>query len=181
MIRYPAAAHAILKYGTQCSCQIGSLRAAYLSSYARIFVAAQTRNVRSCREECTTNPADDRGPVVFDLARYGQRQSRMSVPGCDSMTHGNGLSLALFSWGAAFDLKRRPATPPSRVTASARRHAGCARTRRPVWRLRRQRGWACSRLLTIRASVRAILVSELRTVPLPQLRTHSPDGAVDRG
>jgi hypothetical protein len=33
-------------------------------------------------------------------------------PGCDSMTHGNGLPLALFSWGVAFDLKRRPATPP---------------------------------------------------------------------
>jgi hypothetical protein len=28
-------------------------------------------------------------------------------PGCDSMTHGNGLPLALFSWGVALDLKRR--------------------------------------------------------------------------
>jgi hypothetical protein len=25
-------------------------------------------------------------------------------PGCDSMTHGNGLPLALFSWGVVFDL-----------------------------------------------------------------------------
>jgi hypothetical protein len=28
-------------------------------------------------------------------------------PGCDSMTPGNGLSLALFGWGVTFDLKRR--------------------------------------------------------------------------
>jgi hypothetical protein len=32
-----------------------------------------------------------------------ERQSR----GCDSMMHGNGLPLALFSQGVAFDLKRR--------------------------------------------------------------------------
>jgi len=53
-------------------------------------------------------------------------------PGCDSMTHGNGLPFALFSWGVAFVLKRVAATPPSRVTASARRRAGPARTWRPV-------------------------------------------------
>jgi hypothetical protein len=45
--------------------------------------------------------------VVFDLARYGQRQSRMSVPGLRFDTHGTGLSLALFGWGVAFDLKQR--------------------------------------------------------------------------
>jgi hypothetical protein len=28
-------------------------------------------------------------------------------PSCDSMTHGNGLPLALFSWGVAFGLERR--------------------------------------------------------------------------
>jgi hypothetical protein len=36
--------------------------------------------ILNCSEECTTDPAADREPVVFDLARYGQRQSRMSVP-----------------------------------------------------------------------------------------------------
>jgi hypothetical protein len=45
--------------------------------------------------------------VVFDLARYGQWQSRMLVPRLRFDTHGTGLPLALFSWGVAFDLKRR--------------------------------------------------------------------------
>jgi hypothetical protein len=44
-------------------------------------IASARVNFRFCREECTTDPAADRESVVFDLARYGQRQSRMSVPG----------------------------------------------------------------------------------------------------
>ena len=55
-------------------------------------------------------------------------------PDCDSMTHGNGLPLALFSWGVAFGLKRRrrhaaltshgisPAARRARANAEAR---GC--------------------------------------------------------
>ncbi len=54
---------------------------------------ARHGHARSCRDECTTDPAAGREPVVFDLARYGQGQSRMSVPSCDSMTHGNDLPL----------------------------------------------------------------------------------------
>ena len=53
-------------------------------------------------------------------------------PGCDSMTPGNGLSLALFSWGVAFDMKRRrrDAALTSHGISPAVRRA--ARTRRPV-------------------------------------------------
>ncbi len=88
--------------------------------------------IRECREECTTDPAAGREPVVFDLARYGQRQSRMPVPSCDSMTHGNDLPSLLLSWGVAFDLKRRrrlaaltshgisPAARRARANAGAR-------------------------------------------------------------
>ncbi len=77
----------------------------------------------------------------------------MSVPGCDSMTYGNGLPLALFSWGVTCDLKqrRRHAALTSHGISSAARRA---RANAEARGLRPQRQ-ACSRTLTIRASVRA--------------------------
>jgi hypothetical protein len=84
-------------------------------------------------------------------------ESRMSVPGCDSMGHRNGLPSLYSAGGVRFDLKRVTVMPSSRVaaTTSARRHAGPAPTRRPWPRPQRQRWQACSKPLTIRTSVRA--------------------------
>jgi len=45
--------------------------------------------------------------VGFDLARYGQRQSRISAASCDSMSMATTCPSLLFSRGVAFDLKRR--------------------------------------------------------------------------
>jgi hypothetical protein len=68
-------------------------------------------------------------------------------PNCDSMTHGNGLPLALGRWGVAFDLKwrcRHTALTSHGISSAARR----ARANAGPWRAR-------SRLLRIRTSVRA--------------------------
>ena len=84
------------------------------------------------REERTTDPAADREPVVFDLARYGQRSHGCQFPGCDSMTHGNGLPLALFSWGVALELKRRrrhAVITSHRISSAARRARANAEAR----------------------------------------------------
>jgi hypothetical protein len=89
-------------------------------------------NFRYCREECTTDPAADREPVVFDLARYGSGSHECQFPGCDSMTHGNGLPLALFSWGVAYDLKRRrrhAALTSHGISSAARRARANAEAR----------------------------------------------------
>jgi hypothetical protein len=85
------------------------------------------------------------------------------------MTHGNGLPLALFSWGVTFDLKqrRRHAALTGHGISSAARRAR-ANAQAPWPRPQRQRWWTCSRPLIIRTSVRAkSLVSGLRAVPLP--------------
>ena len=82
--------------------------------------------------------------------------SRMSVPGCDSVTHEAACPMLYSAGVSCLTWSGFAALPPSRVTASARRHAGPARTRRPVAAARRQRRQACSRPLAIRASVRAI-------------------------
>jgi hypothetical protein len=133
------------------------------------------------RDECTTDPAADREPVVFDLARYGQRQSRMSVPGLRFDTHGTGLSLALFGWGVAFDLKQRrhhAALTSHGISSAARR----ARTNAEA------RGGspaaAMAGLLPAADNPRICsgksLGSGAAHSAAAQLRTHSPGGAVDR-
>ena len=56
----------------------------------------------------------------------------MSVPGCDSMTHGNGLPSLLFSWGVALDLKgrrRHAALTGHGITSAARRARANAEAR----------------------------------------------------
>jgi hypothetical protein len=126
--------------------------------------------------------ADDRGPVCSISPAMASGSHECQFRRCDSMTHGNGLSLALFSWGVVFDLKRRPATPPSRVTASARRHAGCARTRRPMRRRpggsdggpapgHRQSAHPFGQILVVGGGAQCRCPSSGRT---------PPDGAVDR-
>ena len=61
----------------------------------------------SSREECTTDPVADREPVVFDLARYGQRQSRMPVPKLRFDNAWKRPAPRFIQLGAAFALKRR--------------------------------------------------------------------------
>jgi hypothetical protein len=97
------------------------------------------------------------------------------------ITHGNGPPLFLFNWGVAFELKRRRrhAALTSHGISSASRLAP-ARTRGPV---------AAATVAAMVGSLSAAenpyicsgksLVSGLCAVPLPQLRTHSPGGAVD--
>jgi hypothetical protein len=91
------------------------------------------------------------------------------------VTRGNGLPLAIFSRGVAFDLKWRrrraaltsdgisPAAWWARANAEARGGGS-----------RRQRCWTCSRPLTIRTSARQIPgLGGARAVPLPRSgRTH---------
>jgi hypothetical protein len=104
--------------------------------------------------------------VVFNLARYGQRE--LQFPSCDSMTHGNGRPRALFSRGAAFELKRRrrhAAITSHRIRSAARR----ARANPEA----RGRGPAAAMADLLPAADNShicsgeSLVSELRAVPLP--------------
>lgn len=52
-----------------------------------IFIASARVNFRFCREECTTDAAADREPVVFSLGSYGQRGYECQFSGCDSMRY----------------------------------------------------------------------------------------------
>ena len=97
-------------------------------------------------------------------------------PGRDSMTHGNSLPFALFSWGVAFALKRRRRHAALASQALARRRAGPARTRRPV-----AAAPAAARVDLLPAAGNPhicsgkSIVPVLRAVPLPSSgRTHLP-------
>jgi len=140
-------------------------------------IASACVNFGFCREECTTS-SDWSRAVVFDLARYGRRQSRMSVPGFDSMAGGT-VFPSLYSAGCR--VWPEAAAPSRRPHKSWRQlgSAGPAWTRRPG-RRHRQRCGPASGPEDPRICSGRSLGFGLRAVRLPQLRTHSPHGAVDR-
>jgi hypothetical protein len=132
-------------------------------------------NACICREECTTDPAADREPVVSDLACYGQLSPECQFLGCDSMRYRNGLPLALFSWGVAFGLERRrryAALTSHGISSAARRARASAETRGrgPSGDGRPAPGRDNPHICSGKSRV-----SGLRAVPLPSSgRTHLP-------
>jgi hypothetical protein len=89
-------------------------------------------NARICREECTTDPAAGREPVVSDLACYGQLSPECQFPGCDSMRYRNGLPSLYSAGGVAFGLKRRrrhAALPSRGISPAVRQARASAETR----------------------------------------------------
>ncbi len=128
----------------------------------------------SSREECTADPVADREPAVFDLARYGQRQSRMSVPKLRFDDAWKRPVPRFIQLGAAFDLKRRchHAAFTSHGISSAARRARA--NPEPV---AAAPAAAMADLLPAADNPHICsgksLVSELRAVPLPSSeRTH---------